>query len=164
MKFLCYVTCQHCSLRQQPEVVIERRVLQINTRLYYGLLTFFHHRCFSFLTFERSEASIFFCPQALGFAPTLFPYIKNSGASWAAASIFNDSFSCRLHRSILRQKLVRHYKPYHKRGLSFWRRDVHLDAVCFTPDITQIFLQVSDSRDDDSTSSLLIVSSLAQSV
>ena len=47
------------------------KVCVANKYIHYGLLNFFHDRYFSFLAFERSDASIFFCPQALSFAPTL---------------------------------------------------------------------------------------------
>jgi len=44
-------------------------VLQINIGLCCGFLTSYRHRYFSFLTFERSAVSIFFCHQFLGSAP-----------------------------------------------------------------------------------------------
>jgi len=44
-------------------------VLQINIGLCCGFLTSFCHRYSSFLTFERSAVSIFFCHQFLGSAP-----------------------------------------------------------------------------------------------
>ena len=41
--------------------------------------SYFHYRYFSFLDFERSAASIFFCPKPSGLPRTLSPYIKNRG-------------------------------------------------------------------------------------
>jgi len=44
-------------------------VLQINIGLCCGFLTSYRHRYFSFLTFEHTTVSIFFCHQFLGSAP-----------------------------------------------------------------------------------------------
>jgi len=46
-----------------------------NDSLYTG--TFFYHQYFSFLTLLMFNSIDFSLPQALGFAPTLPPYIEN---------------------------------------------------------------------------------------